>query len=53
MSNCIVTFRPMTDHEWMLFIMLLILIATFLVVYFNPIPNPLSEKKVDESDPFL
>ena len=42
----------MSDHEWMLLIMLLLLVATFLVVYFNPIENPLAEKK-PEHNPFV
>ena len=41
----------MTDHEWMLFVMLLVLVATFLVIYFNPIENPLAEKR-KEPNPF-
>ena len=43
-------FRPMSDHEWFLFVMLLVLIATFLIVYFNPLENPLTEKKVETND---
>merc|ERR1712131_468369 len=38
--------QPMSDHEWFLFVMLLVLIATFLIVYFNPLENPLTEKKL-------
>ena len=40
----------MSDHEWFLFVMLLVLIATFLLVYFNPLENPLKEKKVETND---
>ena len=43
-------FRPMSDHEWFLLVMLLVLIATFLIVYFNPLENPLKEKKVETND---
>ena len=40
----------MSDHEWFLLVMLLVLIATFLIVYFNPMDNPLKEKKVETND---
>merc|ERR1711962_920146 len=42
--------QPMSDHEWFLLVMLLVLIATFLIVYFNPLDNPLKEKKVETND---
>merc|ERR1711937_224222 len=42
--------QPMSDHEWFLLVMLLVLIATFLIVYFNPLENPLKEQKVETND---